>query len=113
MTVQHLVNPHFHGSPRQPVVVPDPVSTFMPGLQRQHYAFFWATLLVGIGALIALSIAAVDSHSGRLEVLFVFLGSLFVPALYVYYMDMRNMFVEPRWRTIVITFVLGAFLSAP
>lgn len=103
----------FHGGPFGPLMVPDPISTFMPRLQGRHYAFFWLVLIGGIGGLIGLSFATIETHSTGLERLFIVGGSLLVPSLYVYYLDLRNHFVDPRWRTLVTTFLLGAFVGAP
>jgi RsiW-degrading membrane proteinase PrsW (M82 family) len=104
----------FHGAPfRLPVAVPDPISTFMPRLQPRHYAYFWAALTGGIGGLLGLTYATEELRSVGLERLFIVCGSLLVPVLYVYYLDLLNHFVDPRWRTLVTTFLLGAFVSAP
>lgn len=104
----------FHGAPiHLPVVVPDPISTFMPRLQPRHYAYFWGALGGGLGALIGLTYETVTLHSIGLEKLFIVCGSLFVPVLYVYYLDLRNHFVDPRWRTLVATFLLGGLVGAP
>lgn len=98
---------------RVPVAVPDPVSTFMPMLQRRHYAYFWGALVGGFSGLVALTVETVNVRSVQLEDLFIVAGSLFVPLLYVYYLDLRNQFVDPRWRVLVATFLLGALLAAP
>lgn len=109
-----LSSGNFHGSPvRVPVAVPDPVSTFMPQLQRRHYAFFWVSFLGGFSGLAFLTFATISLHSQTLEGVFIVAGSLFTPTLYVYYLDLRSQFVPPRWRTIVWTFLLGAFLGVP
>ncbi len=111
--MKHLFH-RFHGGPMNlPVVLPDPISTFMPRLQKRHYALFWAALVGGIGGLIGLSVATVESHSTNLERLFIVCGSLLVPVLYVYYLDLRNHFVDPRWRTLATAFLLGGLVSAP
>lgn len=55
----------------------------------------------------------VELHSKSFEIAFVVLGSLLIPSLYVYYLDLHNHFVEPRWQTLVLTFALGALLAAP
>ncbi|MGH2444064.1 MAG: PrsW family intramembrane metalloprotease [Chloroflexota bacterium] len=103
----------FHGGPVGPLAVPDPISTFMPRLQKRHYAYFWSALTGGIGGLIALTIATVKLHNMDLEKLFIVGGSLLIPSLYVWYLDMRSHFVDPRWRVLVLTFLLGAFVGAP
>lgn len=109
-----LLAHRFPGSPiRLPVAVPDPVSTFMPELQKRHYGFFWTYLAGGIGGLVGLSYATVETHSRRLETIFIIAGSLLVPTLYVYYLDLRSHFVDPRWRTLVGTFLLGGFVAVP
>jgi RsiW-degrading membrane proteinase PrsW (M82 family) len=112
--LKNLVDFRFRGSPfRLPVAVPDPVSTFMPQLQPRHYRLFWLTLVIGFGGLVGLSYETIALNSVGLESVFVVLGSLFTPTLFVYYLDLRNYFVDPRWRTIVWTFLLGAFLGCP
>ena len=113
--MSHLSQRRFQGSPfrRQPVALPDPVSTFMPELQGRHYTYFWGALIGGIVALAGLTYETVNLQSVPLEGAFIVGGSLLIPSLYVYYLDLRNLFVEPRWRTLVWTFLLGAFLGAP
>jgi RsiW-degrading membrane proteinase PrsW (M82 family) len=74
---------------------------------------FWAFLGGGFGLLVGLSYETISLHSLGLETVFVIFGSLFTPTLFVYYLDLRNHFVEPRWRTIVWTFLLGALLGSP
>lgn len=114
MSIGPLRRMNYHGAPyRQPVALPDPISTFMPALRPRHYASFWLALAGGVGGLIALSVATVDTASVNLEDVFIVLGSLLVPTLYVYYLDQRNMFLEPRGRTLVLTFLLGALLGCP
>jgi RsiW-degrading membrane proteinase PrsW (M82 family) len=109
-----LLTHRFHGGPfRLPIAVPDPVSTFMPQLQKRHYGFFWIFLTGGVAGLIGLSFATVETHSIRLETIFIIGGSLLVPTLYVYYLDLRSHFVDPRWRTLVATFLLGGFVAVP
>src|SRR5438270_9645477 len=94
---------------RVPVSLPDPISTFMPQLQKRHYALFWTALAAGFAGLSGLTYETIQARSVQLEVIFIILGSLFVPALYIYYLDLRNEFVDPRWKTLVITFLLGSF----
>jgi RsiW-degrading membrane proteinase PrsW (M82 family) len=60
-----------------------------------------------------LTVATVDTRSTGIEVVFIVLSSLFVPSLYVYFLDMRNRFIEPRRTILIRTFVLGAFLACP
>lgn len=97
----------------QPLAVPDPVSTLMPHVQTPHYRFVWGALAGGFAGMAALTVATIDTHSTAVEVIFIALSSLLVPSLYVYYLDMRNRFIEPRRRTLIGTFLLGAFLGAP
>jgi RsiW-degrading membrane proteinase PrsW (M82 family) len=112
--VKALIDLRFRGSPfRLPVAVPDPVSTFMPQLQPRHYALFWILFGSGFGSLIGLTYGTIELRSEGLEVVFVILGSLFTPVLFVYYLDLRNHFIDPRWRTIAWTFFLGAVLGCP
>ena len=111
--IKNLGNTRFHAAPFQHAAVPDPVSTLMPQLAKRHYAFFWAALIVGFGAMIGLTDFTVTIHTRAAETLFILTGSLFVPILFVYYLDMRSLFVPPRFRTTLATFLLGAFLAAP
>jgi protease PrsW len=97
----------------QPLAVPDPVSSLLPHLQRSHYAMFWGALAGGFAGMTGLTVATVDTRSKGIEVLFVILSSLFVPTLYVYFLDMRNRFIEPRRGILLRTFVLGAVLGIP
>src|SRR5581483_5414137 len=110
---RHIGKSGFHGAPFQHVAVPDPVSTLMPQLAKRHYALFWAWLLGGFGGMIALTNATIDIHTRRMEELFIVAGSLFLPLLFVYYLDMRSYFVPPRFRTLLATFIIGAFMAAP
>lgn len=105
-----------HGKPvlhGQPLAVPDPVSTLMPHLQRSNYTYFWGALAGGLAGMTGLTVATVDTRSVGVEVLFIVLSSLFVPSLYVYFLDMRNRFVEPRRTILIRTFLLGAVLGCP
>jgi len=111
--LRHLSNPSFHGGPFQHAAIPDPVSTLMPQLAKRHYAYFWGALVLGFGGLIGLTDVTVTVHSRTIEELFIVLGSLFVPVMFVYYLDMRSLFVPPRFRTLLATFLLGAVLAAP
>ena len=97
----------------QPLLIPDPVSTLMPHLQKSHYTFFWGALAGGLAGMTGLTVATVDTRSTGIEILFVLLSSLFVPSLYVYFLDKRNRFVEPRRTILIRTFLLGAFLACP
>lgn len=97
----------------QPLAIPDPVSSLMPHIQNPHYEFFWGILTGGLAAMIALTVATVDTRSTGVEVVFVVLSSLFVPSLYVYFLDLRNRFVEPRRTILIRTFLLGALLGCP
>lgn len=109
----HLRHANFHGARFQHTAIPDPVSTLMPQLAKRHYAFFWAALIAGLGGEIGLTEATIATHSHRIEELFIVAGSLFVPILFVYYMDMRSLFVPPTFRTLLATFLLGAIIAAP
>jgi RsiW-degrading membrane proteinase PrsW (M82 family) len=114
LDVKSLIDLRFRGSSfRLPVAVPDPISTFMPRLQPRHYARFWILLTGGFGILVGLTYETISLRSIQLEGLFVILGSLYTPALFVYYLDLTSHFVEPRWRTIVWTFVLGGVIGCP
>lgn len=110
---RHIGKSSFNGAPFQHVAVPDPVSTLMPQLAKRHYALFWFWLLGGFGGLVALTDATIDIHTRRMEELFIVAGSLFVPLLFVYYLDMRSYFVPPRFRTLLATFLVGALVAAP
>jgi len=111
--LQHLTKRRFHGAPFQHVAVPDPVSTLMPQLSKRHFGYFWAALASGFAGLVALTDVAVTIHTHIVETVFIILGSLFVPVLYVYYMDLRSLFVDPRFRTLLATFAMGALIAAP
>jgi RsiW-degrading membrane proteinase PrsW (M82 family) len=112
--VKNLTSRAFRGTPfHLPVAIPDPVSTFMPQLQKRHYALFWALIVGGFAVLVGLSYETIESHSQGVETAFVVGGSLYTPGLYVYYLDLRSHFVSPRWKTILWTFLLGAFLGCP
>jgi RsiW-degrading membrane proteinase PrsW (M82 family) len=110
---QHLHKSNFHGAPFQHVAVPDPVSTLMPQLHRRHYALFWGTLIGGFAGLVGLTDLTIQSHSRTVEEVFIVVGSLLVPVLFVYYMDLRSLFVEPRFRTLFGAFTLGAVIAVP
>lgn len=97
----------------QPLALPDPVSSLLPHLQKPHYAMFWGALTGGFAGMTGLTVATIDTRSTGVEVLFVVLSSLFVPSLYVYFLDMRNRFVEPRRGILIRTFILGAVLGLP
>ena len=97
----------------QPLAIPDPVSTLMPHLQKSHYTLFWGLLIGGLAGMIGLTVATVDTRSTSIEGLFIVLSSLFVPSLYVYFLDKTNRFVEPRRGILIRTFLLGAFLALP
>lgn len=104
----------FHGSPvKLPVAIPDPVSTFMPAMQKRHYGLFWFLLLAGFAGLVSLNVVGIENRSVQAEIVFIVAGSLYTPALYVYYLDLRNHFIDPRWKTLVWTFILGGFLGCP
>jgi RsiW-degrading membrane proteinase PrsW (M82 family) len=111
--VKNLLHPNFHGAPFQHGAIPDPVSTLMPQLAKRHYAYFWAMLITGLSGLIGLTDVTISIHTRRVEELFIVAGSLFVPILFVYYLDMRSLFVPPRFRTMLATFLGGALLAAP
>ena len=111
--IRHIVKPSFHAAPFQHVAVPDPVSTLMPQLAKRHFAYFWGALVSGFLGLIGLTDVTITVHTRNAEEIFIIAGSLFVPILFVYYMDMRSLFVPPRFRTLLVTFVLGAVLAAP
>lgn len=113
LMLKNLGNKSFHGAPFQHTVVPDPVSTLMPQLAKRHYALFWILLLLGFGALIGLTALTISVQTTSIEELFIVAGSLFVPILFVYYLDMRSLFVPPRFRTLIATFLMGALLAAP
>ena len=85
----------------------------MPQLAKRHYAYFWGALAAGFAGLAALTNATITLHTHKVEELFIVAGSLFVPILFVYYLDMRSLFVPPRFRTLLATFVLGAVIAAP
>lgn len=85
----------------------------MPQLAKRHYAYFWGALIVGFGGMLGLTDLTVTLHNHSVEELFIVVGSLFVPLLFVYYLNLRSMFVAPRFRTLILTFLLGAFLAAP
>lgn len=112
--IRSLLHPHFGGvAVRQPVVVPDPVSTFIPHIQPPHYRRFWLVFFVGLLALVGLTGTALAVHSRVAETAFVVGGSAFTPSLYVYYLDLHNLYVDPRWRTILVAFALGALVAVP
>lgn len=85
----------------------------MPQLAKRHYAFFWAALIAGFVGLILLTKVTLAVHTAGMEEVFIVSGSLFVPVLFVYYLDMRSLFVPPRFRTLLGTFLLGAVVAAP
>jgi RsiW-degrading membrane proteinase PrsW (M82 family) len=85
----------------------------MPHVQTPHYQYLWGALAGGFAGMAALTFATVDTQSTAVEVLFIALSSLLVPSLYVYYLDLRNRFIEPRRGTLIGTFLLGAFLGVP
>lgn len=109
----HLLKPSFHGAPFQHAGVPDPVSTLMPQLAKRHYAFFWGALVLGFAGMVGLTDLTISSHNRSSEEIFIVAGSLFVPILFVYYLDMRSFFVPPRFRTLLATFLMGGLLAAP
>jgi RsiW-degrading membrane proteinase PrsW (M82 family) len=112
--VQPTSGGKFRGAPvSMSVAMPDPVSTFMPGLQRRHYAIFWAVLGAGFGLLVAMNVLAVGTRSVPIETVFVVAGSLFTPCLFVYYLDLRNHFADPRWQVLVPSFLLGGVIGVP
>lgn len=111
--LRHLLHPRFHGAPFQHTAIPDPVSTLMPQLAKRHYGYFWGALVTGFAGLVGLTEITVAVHTGTVEEIFIVAGSLFVPILFVYYMDMRSLFVPPRFRTLLATFLLGAIVAAP
>jgi RsiW-degrading membrane proteinase PrsW (M82 family) len=74
---------------------------------------FWGALAGGFAGMAGLTVATVDTRSTAVEILFVVLSSLFVPSLYVYFLDMRNRFIEPRRGILIRTFILGAVLGLP
>lgn len=98
---------------RQPLAVPDPVSSLLPHLQVSHYAAFWGALVGGFAGMTGLTVATIDTRSVDIEGLFVVLSSFFVPTLYVYFLDLRNRYIEPRRGILLRTFLLGAFLGIP
>ncbi len=97
----------------QPLAIPDPVTSLVPHLQKSHYWVFWGMLVGGFAGMAALTVATIDTRSTGIETLFVLLSSLFVPSLFVYFLDLRSRFVEPRRKTVIWTFVLGAVLGCP
>jgi len=111
--LQNLTNRNYHAAPFQHAAIPDPVSTLMPQLAKRHYAFFWGALIVGFAGLVGLTDVTVTIHTRRVEEVFIIAGSLFVPVLFVYYLDLRSLFVPPRFRTLLATFLLGAVVAAP
>ena len=111
--LSHLTNRRFHGAPFQHAAIPDPVSTLMPQLAKRHYALFWGALIVGFAGLVGLTDATLSLHTRPMEEIFIVAGSLFVPILFVYYLDMRSLFVPPRFRTLLGTFLGGVLLAAP
>jgi RsiW-degrading membrane proteinase PrsW (M82 family) len=109
----NLSKRNFHAAPFQHAAIPDPVSTLMPQLAKRHYAIFWGMLIVGFACLIGLTDVTVTLHTRQMEEIFIIAGSLFVPVLFVYYLDMRSLFVPPRFRTLLGTFLMGVVLAAP
>lgn len=85
----------------------------MPQLAKRHYAYFWGALVTGFAGLVGLTDITITVHTTSTEEVFIVAGSLFVPILFVYYLDLRSLFVSPRFRTLLATFLLGAVLAAP
>jgi protease PrsW len=96
-----------------PVANPQTLPSYSPKLQARHWVYFWIALLGGSGGMVALTFCTISFHSLEYEWAFVIGGSALAPVLYVFYLDLRSLFVDPRWRTLVATFVLGAILGVP
>ena len=85
----------------------------IPKMATRHRAIFWIMLGVGFVVMVLLTEITLATQKTWVEYTFIVFGSLYVPVLFVYYLDSRSLFVSPRFRTVLTTFLLGAFVAAP
>jgi protease PrsW len=105
--------PRIFGPASVPVAIPQTLPSYSPKLQPRHWAYFWGAIAGTGGVLLALTYWTISLHSPVIEWIFVITGSAAAPMLYVFYLDLRSLFVDPRWRTLAATFVLGALIGVP
>ncbi|MBX5490005.1 MAG: cyclic nucleotide-binding domain-containing protein [Chloroflexi bacterium] len=86
-----LLRARFAGATDQPLALPDPVSTIMPGLARRARGRYWLLLAGGVVLLAALSWLAATTGAGLALAACVLVGSLLAPVVYLRYLWERDL----------------------
>jgi CRP-like cAMP-binding protein/RsiW-degrading membrane proteinase PrsW (M82 family) len=86
-----LLHTRFAGAAEQPLALPDPVSTLMPGLPGRTRGRYWLLLGGGIGLLGLLSLIAARTAAGWAVAATILVGAFLAPAVYLRYLWERDL----------------------
>jgi CRP-like cAMP-binding protein/RsiW-degrading membrane proteinase PrsW (M82 family) len=86
-----LLHARFAGAAEQPLALPDPVSTIMPGLPERARGRYWLLLGGGIGLLGPLSLIAARTAAGWAVAATILVGAFLAPAVYLRYLWERDL----------------------
>ncbi|HEY7061037.1 MAG TPA: cyclic nucleotide-binding domain-containing protein [Chloroflexota bacterium] len=108
-----LLRARYAGAPDQPLGLPDPVSTLMPGLSRPARRTVWWLFLDGVALLAVFTALALRTQSGAAIAGAVLVGSLLPAVVYLRYLEQRDLLRTLSWRRLLGISAAGILLGIP
>jgi len=102
----------FRATTGQNLMVPDPITTLMPYLQRGNRTKYWRFVLGGVAAFAIFAFASFALAIGWAMWTTLILGAFLTPAIYVLYLAEANI-LQARPRAIAQVFIVAAILGIP
>lgn len=109
---REILNIRYAAAPRQPLVLPDPLTTMMPFVQASRRRRYRRLLVAGLGLFALLSTLGILAPHPVLVYALVAVGAFIGPVVYVIYMADSSLLTD-RPRDLAITFLLAAALGLP
>jgi CRP-like cAMP-binding protein/RsiW-degrading membrane proteinase PrsW (M82 family) len=103
----------YPGAPEQPLLLPDPVASVMPGLSPRRRGRTWRLLFAGSALLLTLTLLVATTGNGVAIQAAVITGAWTPAIVYLWYLRDRRLLQTLSRRRLVVIGIGGAFLSIP